>query len=112
MNGTLSKLISNLVTILVVVVILIIAYSHYDRKLDKEEQQQINEYQINLEKEIISRIDSLMKMRDDTLKRITNNYHTIIKESGEQKDEIENTHNNDSLIAIYFRLRPDSLLFQ
>jgi uncharacterized membrane protein YhiD involved in acid resistance len=97
---------------LLVIVIIFLVYKHYDSKIDNENQlKELEKQEIKIES-VIKDLEQLSEMRKDTIRIITNNNFEIEKKQEIINNEIDTTHNNDSLIALYYKFRPVGLLFE
>lgn len=72
----------------------------------KKEQKKLQSLQLAYRDSIKAQINRISASRRDTVDIINNFQKTIIKEVEKKKDEINNINDIDSLIRIYYSLRP------
>jgi len=96
---------NKIINILLIAILILLIINLYNDYKNHETINEIKKNIIIIEKNI-SYMEDLIKARKDTLK-ILNNYSTkIIQQKDSIKNEIINENNIDSLIALYYKLRP------
>ena len=104
-----KKLLKEYLTPLVVVlcfIVLGIQQSCNERKLD-DIRSELSERIIGSQQAMIRMIDTTVAARKDTALEITNNIHHIEANREQALDRIRNIESLDSLIAEYYRVRPE-----
>lgn len=92
--------------ILFAVCILLLVNSTFQNCELKKEQQKLQSLQLAYRDSIKAQIDRISASRRDTLDAINNYQKTIKREVDKKKDEISNINDIDSLIRLYYSLRP------
>lgn len=104
-----KKLLKEYLTPLVVIlcfVLLGLQQSCNERKLDNL-RNELSERIIGSQEKLIRTIDSTITARKDTALYLTRNIHHIEANRDSTLDRIRNIHSVDSLIAEYYRVRPE-----
>lgn len=96
-----------LTTLLVFALCSLLAASIYFAVTVRDLKRQLGEAKIDAIAQRIDDLKATIEARRDTLKAVTNEYNFITQEAHNADTLIQRTGNVDSLIALYYRYRPD-----